>query len=66
MKPFNIELYARSAEAALRRIALARRLDADDLRAVARDELSKLTARYRHNGYISMQADQREAQEGRR
>ena len=61
MRPFNIELYARSAEAALRRIAVARRLDADDLRDLAHHELAMLKVRYRHNGYIAMQPDQREA-----
>ncbi len=62
MRPFNIDLYARSAETALRRIATAERLDADDLRAIALDELATLKVRYRHNGYVGMQPDQREAQ----
>jgi hypothetical protein len=62
MKPFNYDLYARSAEHALRRIAVATQLDADDLRAIAHHELAMLKIRYRHNGYIGMQQDQREAQ----
>jgi hypothetical protein len=61
MRPFNVDLYARSAEQALRRIAVAKALDADDLREVAYDELAKLKIRYRHNGYIGMQPDQKEA-----
>ena len=65
MKPFNIELYARSAEEALHQIAAAKRLDADALRTIATNELCKLKFRYRHNGYISIQVDQRAAQEGK-
>jgi hypothetical protein len=62
MKPFNVDLYARSAEQAMRRIAAAKALDADDLRAIAHHELAVLKVRYRHNGHIGMQPDQREAQ----
>ncbi len=61
MKPFNIDLYARSAEAALRRIAVAKSLGADDLRSIAREEQHLLKIRYRCNGYIEMQPDQNKA-----
>ena len=61
MKPFNVDLYARSAEKALRRIAVAKSLGADDLRSIAREELHLLKIRYRYNGYIEMQPDQNKA-----
>ena len=63
MKPFNFELYARSAETALRQIAAATAVDADFLRDMARTRLAQLRQRYRHNGYRNMQADQRQEQE---
>lgn len=63
MRPFNYNLYARSAERALRRIALAGALDAASLRGVANEELQRLRQRYRNNGYWNMQPDQRAAQE---
>jgi hypothetical protein len=46
----------------MQRIAAAKALDADDLREIAYHELAMLKVRYRHNGYIGMQPDQREAQ----
>ena len=61
MRAFNIELYARSAEEELRRIAGARRCDADQLREFARDGLGRLKRRYRYNGYAYIRRDQREA-----
>jgi len=62
MKPFNIELYARSAESALREIAIATAAEADTLRDMARTRLSQLKQRYRHNGYINILPGQRAAQ----
>ena len=63
MRPFNTELYARSAEMALRQIAIATAAEADTLRDMARTRLGQMKRRYRHNGYINMQPDQRTAQE---
>ncbi len=66
MRPFNYELYARSAEEALRRIRDATCVDEAGLRGIAAEELHGLKRRYRNNGYWNMQLDQRAAQEGKR
>jgi hypothetical protein len=62
MRSFNIELYAQSAEGALRRIRDATCVDEDGLRMIAADELHGLKRRYGNNGYWKIQVDQRAAQ----
>lgn len=64
VRPFNIYLYAQSAEEGLRRIRDAIGVGEDGLRDIAGEELEDLKKRYRHNGYLRVPADQRaEAQE---